>query len=166
MHISVVPAPATRYPAVGPRAVATVVDSVVGFIAIGVPLLIAFGKKSTTNSTGGTTTSYSTSDPKVLGLLLVLAIAYYVIFEAVVGATPGKLLLGLRVRDATGKRCTPKAALVRNVLRVVDAFPYFVPYLAGAIAMWTDEPSPDGSHRADPPRRIGDRLAGTIVTYR
>jgi uncharacterized RDD family membrane protein YckC len=161
---STLPAPATRYPGVGPRAIATLIDSVLGFIAIGVPLLILFGKKSTTNTTGGTTTSYSTSDPKVLALWFVLAIAYYVAFEAGIGATPGKLVLGLRVRDATGKKSTPAAALIRNLLRPVDAFPYVVPYLVGAIAIWNDDSAPgEGSVRRR--RRIGDRLAGTIVTY-
>lgn len=153
----IVPAAATRYPGVGPRAIATLIDSVLGFIVIGVPLLVLFGKKSTFNGTGGTTTSYSTSDPKVLGLWLLLAIAYYVLFEAALGATPGKLVLGLRVRDTSGQKCTATAALIRNALRLVDAVPYVIPYLAGAIAIWND-----GSRR----RRIGDRVAGTIVTYR
>jgi uncharacterized RDD family membrane protein YckC len=154
---SALPAPATRYPAVGPRALATVIDSVLGFIAIGVPLLILFGKKSTTNVTGGTTTSYSTSDPKVFVIWVVLATVYYVLFETSIGATPGKLVLGLRVRDVTtGTKCTARAAVIRSLFRVVDGFPYFVPYLVGAIAIWQDD-----SHR-----RIGDRVANTIVTYR
>jgi uncharacterized RDD family membrane protein YckC len=160
----VVPEAATRYPGVGPRAVATVIDSVIGFLAIGVPLLIVLGKKSTINSTGGTSTTYSTSDPKVLGLWFALAVAYYVIFEALIGATPGKLLLGLRVLNASGEKCTLKAALIRNVLRVVDAFPYLLPYLIGAIAVWTDGSSPDETLPRR--RRVGDRVAGTIVTYR
>lgn len=154
---SALPAPATRYPGVAPRALATLIDGVLGFIAIGIPLLILFGKKSTTNVTGGTTTSYSTTDPKVFVIWGVLALAYYVLFETAIGATPGKLVLGLRVRDATtGTKCTARAAAIRNLLRVVDGFPYVVPYLVGAIAIW----------QSDSHRRIGDRMANTIVTYR
>jgi len=163
-----VPAPATRYPGVGPRAVATVIDSIVGFIGIGLPLLLVFGKSTTVNTSGGTTTTYSTSDPKVLTLWLVLAVAYYIAFEATVGATPGKFLLGLRVRGATGEKCSARGALIRNVLRVVDGFPYLVPYLVGAIAVWSDGSSRTTDRlEADRPRqRVGDRAAGTIVTYR
>jgi uncharacterized RDD family membrane protein YckC len=157
---STLPAPATRYPAVGPRAIAVLIDSVVGFVAIGIPLLLLFGKKSTTNVTGGTTTSYSTSDPKVLALWGAFAIAYYVLFETALGGTPGKLVLGLRVRDATGTKCTARASLIRNVFRLVDGVPYVVPYLVGAIAIWGDGPV------EGPRRRIGDRVANTIVTYR
>jgi len=162
---SALPAPATRYPAVGPRAIATLIDSVVGFIVVGVPVLVLFGQKSTTNVSGGTSTSYSTSDPKVLLLWCALAVAYYVLFETTIGATPGKLVLGLRVRDASGSKCTPRAALIRNLFRVVDGFPYVVPYLVGAIAIWEDVSAP-GEGSIPRRRRIGDRVAKTIVTYR
>ncbi|SRR5260221_5172718 len=161
----VVPAPATRYPGVGPRAVATLIDGILGFVVIGIPLLAVFGSKSTTHTASGTSTTYRTSDPKLLALWFVLAVAYYVVFETTVGATPGKLVLGLRVRDAAGAKCSPRAAVIRNVLRVVDAFPYFVPYLVGAVAIWTDESlSEEGT--ASRRRRVGDRVARTIVTYR
>jgi uncharacterized RDD family membrane protein YckC len=117
------PSPATHYPGVGPRAVATVIDGIVGFIVIGLPLLLIFGKRSTTKGPNGTTTSHTTNDPKVIALWALLAIAYYVAFEVALGATPGKLVLGLRVRSTTGEKLTLKAAVIRNVLRVVDAFP-------------------------------------------
>jgi hypothetical protein len=70
-----VPAVATRYPGVGPRAAATVVDGIIGAIVIGLPLVLLFGDKTTTSGTGGSTTTYSTSDPKVLLLWFVLAVA-------------------------------------------------------------------------------------------
>jgi uncharacterized RDD family membrane protein YckC len=162
---STLPAPATRYPGVGPRAIATLIDSVLGFIVIGVPLLVAFGQKTITYTDAGTSTSYSTSNSWVFAVWLVLAIAYYVLFESTIGATPGKFVLGLRVRDEAGNKCTAKAALLRNVLRVVDAFPYVIPYLLGAIMIWEDDSSPamaDVRRR----RRIGDRVAKAIVTYR
>ncbi len=159
------PAPATRFPGVAPRAIATVIDGVVGFVAIGVPLLYLFGKKSTTSGAGGTSTTYSSSDPKVLASWVTLGIAYYVVFESTIGATPGKLLLGLRVRDTSGAKPTVRAALARNLLRVVAAFPYVVPYLLGAIAIWDDGSAP-GEPSVCRRRRVGDRLARTIVTYR
>jgi uncharacterized RDD family membrane protein YckC len=157
---------ATRYPGVGPRAIATLIDGIVGLVAIGVPVLLAFGKHTTLNTANGTTTSYSTSDPSVLALWAALAILYYVVFESWLSATPGKLVLGLRVRNADGSRIAVRAASIRNVLRVVDAFPYVVPYLVGAIAIWSDGPLEGDDEALSRRRRIGDRVAGTIVTYR
>ncbi|HZQ81101.1 MAG TPA: RDD family protein [Gaiellaceae bacterium] len=145
-------------PGVGPRAAATVVDGVVGFVVVGIPVLVVFGKKShTVGPNGGHGVRYSTSDPKVLVLWIVLAIAYYALFERLLGATPGKFVLGLRVRMADLTPLTWKAAVIRNVLRAVDAAPYAVPYLVAAIAVWSDGSST---------RRIGDRVAGTVVTHR
>jgi len=46
--------------------------------------------------------------------------AYFVAFEATLGATPGKFLFGVRVRTVDGKRIGLLAALIRNALRVVD----------------------------------------------
>jgi uncharacterized RDD family membrane protein YckC len=139
--------------------VATLVDAVVGLVMIGIPLGLTIGKKTTVHTTGGTSTTYNLHGGQ-LGLLAALAIVYYVLFEVTIGATPGKLLLGLRVRTAAGARCTLWAALARNVLRVVDAFPYVVPYLAGAMSIWADGGVPPNR------RRIGDRIAGTVVIYR
>jgi uncharacterized RDD family membrane protein YckC len=157
---------ATRYPGVGPRAIAVLIDSVVGFVVIGVPVLWIFGKKTTEHINGGTTTTHSTSDPKVLALWVALAIVYYVVFEVWLAATPGKLVLGLRVRSADGTRIDLKAALIRNVLRVVDGFPYVVPYLVGAVSVWSDGSLEGEDEARSRHRRIGDRIGGTIVTYR
>ena len=73
---------ATRYPGVSPRAIAVLIDGAVGFVVIGIPILWILGKKTTVNGTGGTTTTHSTNDPKVLALWAALAIVYYVVFEA------------------------------------------------------------------------------------
>jgi uncharacterized RDD family membrane protein YckC len=157
---------ATRHPGVGPRAIATIIDAMAGFLVVGLPLLILLGQKTTTtNATGGTTTTWSTGDPKVMALWLVLATAYYVAFEATVGATPGKLVLGLRVRSLDGGPVGLEAALIRNVLRIVDGFPYLIPYLFGVIVMERDEAATTGPV-SRPKQRLGDRAAHTVVTYR
>ncbi len=85
---------------------------------------------------------------------LLISLAYYVGLEVWLGGTLGKLAMGMRVVMDDGSRITPGASLVRNLLRIVDAFPYFVPYLVGAIAIWTDKPRR---------RRLGDRVAKTVV---
>jgi hypothetical protein len=82
-----------------------------------------------------------------------IAVIYYIALEAVFGVTIGKLLTGIRVVRGDGGPIGLGAATIRTVARVVDAFPYFVPYLLGAILV-----------RSSPARqRLGDRFARTIV---
>jgi hypothetical protein len=81
-----------------------------------------------------------------------LPFAYFILFEGLLnGITPGKKLVGLRVRMADGTPITFAAALGRNLLRPADILPgtYFV----GVISMFFNPKS----------QRIGDIVAGTIV---
>ena len=79
-----------------------------------------------------------------------LALVYYVLFEALFGATPGKGIAGIQVRSRDGDACDFRAALIRNLLRPVDAFAaYLVGFIVAAV-----------SHSR---QRIGDLAAGTIV---
>jgi uncharacterized RDD family membrane protein YckC len=80
-------------------------------------------------------------------------LGYYVLCEAATGATLGKRMVGIRVVSEDGKGLTFGAAVVRNVLRLVDGF-FF--YLVGAIFALT-------SSRG---QRLGDRAAHTVVVRR
>jgi uncharacterized RDD family membrane protein YckC len=82
--------------------------------------------------------------------LAALGVAYYTLCEAATGATLGKRMVGIRVVDEDGARVTFGAAVVRNLLRLVDCL-FF--YLVGAVFALT---SPRG-------QRLGDRAAHTIV---
>lgn len=73
------------------------------------------------------------------------------VLEAVTGSTPGKVLLGLRVTRADSEPCTWGAALIRNVLRVVDALPFL--YVIGLVCVAVTKKN----------QRIGDLAAGTLV---
>jgi uncharacterized RDD family membrane protein YckC len=127
---------------VGLRAVATIVDGI---------LLGAIGY-AIARWTGSTTADGFQLNGGPFFAWAVIALAYYIVLEAWLGATVGKLATGLRViMRGNGAPITFQAATVRNVMRVVDGL-FF--YLVGAIAVWS---SP---HR----QRFGDRLAGTIVT--
>ena len=86
-------------------------------------------------------------------LLLALGIGYYIVCEAAAGATLGKLMVGIRVVGEDGEHVTFGAAVVRNLLRVVDAFLF---YLVGFLFALT-------STRG---QRLGDRAAHTIVIRR
>ena len=77
---------------------------------------------------------------------------YFVLFEVMQhGRTLGKRLMKLRVVTDTGGPVGWTESLIRNVLRVVDAFPFF--YGVGFLTMVLNRRS----------QRVGDLAAGTIV---
>lgn len=82
-----------------------------------------------------------------------ITLAYFVVLEGGFGATVGKVVLGIRVRRPDGSRIGFGPALTRNLARVVDAFPYVIPYLVGGIAVI----------RSETDQRFGDRWAKTVV---
>jgi uncharacterized RDD family membrane protein YckC len=80
---------------------------------------------------------------------------YPVVFElSRWGATPGKLLVGIKVAMDNGLPVTPAASFTRNLLRVAD----FLPFLFGAaiVCMLVRHDS----------KRLGDLAAATIVVHR
>jgi uncharacterized RDD family membrane protein YckC len=130
-----------EYVGVGKRAVAVIIDGILLF-CVGYAIGIATGQTSAGgfNLQGGSAF-----------LLFGIAIAYYVVLEAQFGATLGKKLLGIKVVKADGAKLDWQASIVRNLLRIVDGF-FF--YLVGAIIVWTSAKK----------QRLGDRVASTVVT--
>ncbi len=101
-----------------------------------------------------------------LGLWLILAFVlswfYFGLFETFWnGQTPGKRLFGLRVLTVEGQPINALQAIVRNVLRNLDAMPmlpilpgYGMPfYMVGLLAMASN----------DRYQRLGDLACGTMV---
>ncbi len=88
------------------------------------------------------------------GLITVIVIAlYFIIFEAIKGATIGKLAAGIKVTKVDGTKLGIGGVVVRNISRIVDGFPYIVPYLLGMIVMSTNNKR----------QRLGDKFAQSIV---
>jgi uncharacterized RDD family membrane protein YckC len=131
------------YIGVGRRFVAWFVDSLITGLA-----WIPFADVS---SGDGTTSIRWEGVDFVIPLLI--AIAYFVLLEGLAGATIGKVVVGIRVRRLDGSRISLGPAAVRNLARVVDAFPYVIPYLLGGIVVT----------RSDTKQRLGDRWAKTVV---
>jgi uncharacterized membrane protein SpoIIM required for sporulation/uncharacterized RDD family membrane protein YckC len=87
-------------------------------------------------------------------LLFVVAWGYFTLFEAFNGGrTPGKQSLGIRVVMDTGRPVTPAAAIVRNIVRLLDCYFPVLPFLPALVTMFI-QPSN---------KRLGDLAAGTIV---
>jgi hypothetical protein len=80
------------------------------------------------------------------------ATAYYVISEMTMdGQSFGKRIAGLRVIRDDGTPITFLESAIRNIIRVVDMFPFF--YSIGLVAVFL-------SKRC---KRLGDMAAGTVV---
>ena len=78
---------------------------------------------------------------------------YFTLFEALNGGrTPGKQLLGIRVVMDTGRSITPPAAVIRNLVRLLDCY-IPIPFAPALVTMFL--------HPSN--KRPGDLAAGTIV---
>jgi len=91
------------------------------------------------------------------GLILIISfgllnILYFLFSELFFnGTTPGKRLIGLRVIMASGSAVTPSAAIIRNLMRIVDILPSF--YLIGFMSLLLTKDN----------QRLGDIVGGTLV---
>ena len=132
---------------VGSRMAAALIDSA-AIAALTILCAIAF-------SVLGATARWTGTWAGALLFLLWFAIlwGYFTLFEALGGGrTPGKRRVGIRVVMDTGHPITVQAALIRNLLRLVDVQPFPTHAIALAFA----------SVRHDR-KRPGDLVAGTIV---
>ena len=113
-------------------------------LGLGIALSLLFGGRGT-----------RPSGAEFWAVALVILVAglgfflYFILFEALGdGRTPGKRALGLRVVLDTGHAVTVQAAILRNIMKVVDLF------LVAGPPMMLLHPR----HK-----RLGDLVAGTIV---
>ncbi len=81
-----------------------------------------------------------------------LALLYFTFFEGTTGQTLGKQAVSIKALDEVSKKpVNMERALLRNILRIIDWFPFF--YLIGFILVETQPQK----------KRLGDTLARTIV---
>ena len=148
-HDGRISAQGLRYKGVGIRCIAQLVD---GMIC----LLILFIVGSTVAPLVGGTTPDGfevSGTPAVFIQLLttLLSILYFSFLEAYWnGQTLGKKITGIQVLKEDGTSIDLSTALIRNVLRIIDAFGF---YLVAAISVWMSPRK----------QRIGDRVAKTCV---
>jgi uncharacterized RDD family membrane protein YckC len=133
----------------GLRFVAVLLDALIVFFPLGIIVGLLSGGGYSESGPGYANAGIDIGG-KAFFLLLVLGLGYYIFCESLTGATLGKRMVGIRVVGEDGTEVSFGAAVVRNLLRIVDAF-FF--YLVGAIFALT---SPRG-------QRLGDRAAHTVV---
>lgn len=95
--------------------------------------------------------SSANSAPAFVVLGTVGGTLYHVLLEGSNGRTVGKSVVGIEVVCDDGSKCTYRAAVVRTVLRFVDALP--VAYLVGLLGVLLTERR----------QRLGDVAAETVV---
>jgi len=139
-----------------PRLVALILDSI--FVSL-ITLVVTnvYGVTVVTWGNPVPTEGFASwgTDTTVPGIwTIALWLAYYIVFEGMFSATPGKALNGLRVVSTNGRPLTLRSIVIRNVLRPVDALPFL--YLIGGVAVFATPVS----------QRVGDMAAGTTVVLR
>ena len=116
---------------------------------------IKFGTVTTTH-TGENISKQATLTGLPALLLLVGVLLYFIVMEWYFAGTLGKLVMKLKVTQESATKMTFQQVIIRNLARLIDAFPYFVPYLVGITAIASSNKQ----------QRLGDRLAKTIVMRR
>lgn len=157
------PPPAAARPAaeevaakgLGPRALAFIIDGA-AVMATEVPsLLVAYPTAAVVMwlalGRPGHTIGFEEGNPwtEAIASAVIMPFFYFLLFEWLYGATPGKVLLNMRVVRDDGRPCGFRAAAVRGLLRYVDG-------LLVGLGLWL-------LMRRPPHRRLGDRAAGTLV---
>lgn len=100
-------------------------------------------------------------DSPIMGLLWVTSIfdimfglVYFTLFEGLLGSTPGKLVLRLRVRHVDGSRIGMFDSFLRNLLRFLWVTPFGPAFIL--LDAWS-------LRVTELDQRMGDLAAGTIV---
>jgi uncharacterized RDD family membrane protein YckC len=131
------------YQGFGSRLVAQIVDGII--------LLIVNYVLGATMAGATSFALYGAEAYPLLGAGGVIFLLYFVILEGMWGATVGKMVMKIKVVREDGSACGLMPALIRNILRIIDALPFL--YIIGLIFM----------SRSDKKQRLGDRVAKTVV---
>jgi uncharacterized RDD family membrane protein YckC len=133
-----------NYAGIGRRLIAAIVDGSITFLGFG----FAIAALTNRGSIGPDGAEFNLEGGAAVALFA-LMLAYFVSMEAMLGATLGKYLLGLRVRALDGSPMSWAAAILRNVIRPIDTGLSLV----SAILIWV----------LPRHQRLGDLAAGTVV---
>ncbi len=136
----------SRFASISSRFFASLIDMMlIGFSMVSLFLISPFNELRLQSSTNFI----------VLFLVTYLTILflYHTLLEGMKGVTVGKWLVGIKVVKEDLRDVNIYNSAIRNVLRIVDAFPFFAPYLLGVIVI----------ERRENRQRVGDLLAHTVV---
>lgn len=156
-----------QYKALGRRIVALIIDGIVLsaiYAVIYFPIAerqsdvlsdLELGESATTYANVGDYTLTGAKAGLFFLAMFVVWVLYYVVLVGRTGRTPGKALVGVRVvrEDDLGAPPGMGRAFIRQLVWLVDSFPYVIPGLTGFVVALTNPRR----------KRIGDMAAGTVV---
>lgn len=150
------PAP-LQYRSVGVRFVAVLIDLIIAaIIAAFFTSSLQTRMVSSVRFTNGTFSASTTTNALAgLGptLAALIVLIYFTLLLGAYGQTVGMMAMKIKVVKEDGSKISYVDALVRSLLLIIDAIPYVIPFLLGAILIWT----------SDKRQRLGDRAAHTVV---
>ena len=97
--------------------------------------------------------SMPTSAAWRVSAFVAIYLAYFFLFEAIVGSTPGKLVFGLWVRRLGGGKCSWQQAAIRTLTRLFEVNPLLLGNLPAGVTILATRNR----------QRLGDLFAGTTV---
>jgi len=150
---SYMPSAEMSYQGVAIRFVAFLIDYIIlGIISWILVAVFAVSAISVDTSTGAV--SIGAAYYAVIVLVILLELLYFTLLLGHYGQTVGMMAVKIKVvREADSGPITYGAAFIRTILLLIDEIPYVIPYLLGAVLIWT----------SDKKQRLGDRLAHTVV---
>jgi uncharacterized RDD family membrane protein YckC len=142
-----------QYQGVGIRFVALLIDVIILYI-INYILTLPFAGSSVSYDASTGAVTIGAAYYAIIGITLVIELLYFTLLLGLYGQSVGMMLVKIKVvKEADSSKISYGDAFVRTILLLIDAIPYFIPYLLGAILIWT----------SDKKQRLGDRVAHTVV---
>jgi len=141
------------YQGVAIRFVALLIDAIIlGIVSYILIFLFAASAITVDTSTGAV--SFGPAYYAALVLGIVIELLYFTLLLGRYGQSVGMMVVKIKVvSEADSGPITYGAAFVRTILLYIDEIPYAIPFLLGAILIWT----------SDKKQRLGDRVAHTVV---
>ena len=147
------PEPQVQYQGVAIRFVALFIDGIILGI-IGYILIFLFAASAITVDTSTGAVSIGPAYYAAVALVIVIELLYFTLLLGRYGQSVGMMAVKIKVvSEADSGPITYGAAFIRTILLYIDEIPYAIPFLLGAILIWT----------SDKKQRLGDRVAHTVV---
>jgi len=147
------PEPQVQYQGVAIRFVALLIDGIILGI-IGYILIFLFASSAITVDTSTGAVSFGPAYYAAVALVIVIELLYFTLLLGRYGQSVGMMAVKIKVvSQADSGQITYGAAFIRTILLYIDQIPYVIPFLLGAILIWT----------SDKKQRLGDRVAHTVV---
>jgi uncharacterized RDD family membrane protein YckC len=142
-----------QYQGVGIRFVALLIDAIILWIVSSI-LTFLFGGSGVAYDASTGAVTIGAAYYAMAGLTLVIVLLYFTLLLGLYGQSVGMMLVKIKVvKEVDSSKISYGDAFVRTILLLIDGIPYIVPYLLGAILIWT----------SDKKQRLGDRVAHTVV---